>query len=124
MWLEKCKGVINTLINTKNRLAWDNTFMPEEEHIVPTFKKASFDFSRFEKPKTKANSERASLLEPFITRLNASRVAGGYKPLSAGFYASKMTHIPTDDLHAFYRKLDASPNFSAIWYYYCKPKKK
>jgi hypothetical protein len=98
--------------------------MPEEEYTVPTFKKASFDFSRFEKPKSKANSERASLLEPFVTRLNASRIAGGYKSLSAGFYASKMTHIATDELHAFYKKLEASPNFSAIWWYHCCPKKK
>jgi hypothetical protein len=98
--------------------------MPEEEHIVPTFKKASFDFSRFEKPKSKAGSERASLIEPFVIKLNNSRLVGGYKPLGASFYASKMTHIPTDELHAFYRKLEQSPNFSAIWYWHCAPKKK
>lgn len=94
-----------------------------EEYNVPKTKKASFDFSRFEKPITKANSERASLIEPFVTRLNNSRIAGGYKPLGAGFYASKMTHIETDDLHAFYKKLEQSDNFSALWWYYCVPKK-
>ena len=98
--------------------------MPEEEHIVPTFKKASFDFSRFEKPKTKANSERASLLEPFITRLNASRVTGGYKPLSAGFYASKMTHHKTEDLDGYYKDLHKSNNFCALWWWQNVPKKK
>lgn len=85
------------------------------------------DFShlqaRIEKPTTKANSERASLIEPFVTRLNNSRIAGGYKPLGAGFYAYKMSHIETEDLHAFYKKLEGGKNFSSLWYYYCVPKK-
>ena len=98
--------------------------MPEEEHIVPTFKKASFDFSRFEKPKTKANSERASLIEPFVTKLNNSRVAGGYKPYTSSFIASKMSHIKTSDLHAHYQMLDKSKNFCALWHWYNMPKKK
>lgn len=87
-------------------------------------KRIEIDMSRFQRVKTKANSERASLLEPFITKLNSSRLSGGYKPLSAGFYASKMTHIATDELHAFYKKLEQSPNFSAIWWWTCCPKKK
>ena len=98
--------------------------MPEEEHIVPAFKKASFDFSRFEKPKSKANSERASLIEPFVTKLNNSRIAGGYKPLPPSFYAQKMALIPTDELHAFYKELDNSKNFCALWWWKCCPKKK
>lgn len=85
------------------------------------------DFShiqtRIVQPTTKANSERAELLERFVTRLNSSRVAGGYKPLGAGFYASKMSHIDTEDLHAFYKKLEGGKNFSSLWYYYCAPKK-
>jgi nucleoside diphosphate kinase len=79
--------------------------------------------ARIAKPTTKANSERAELLERFVTRLNASRVAGGYKPLGAKFYAMKMSHIETDELHAFYKKLDSARNFSSLWYYYCVPKK-
>jgi len=86
------------------------------------------DFShvkaRIEKPITKATSQRSAEIEPFVKRLNNSRIAGGYKPLTAGFYASKMSHITTEDLPAFYKKLDQSPNFSAIWYWHCKPKKK
>ena len=78
---------------------------------------------RIEKPTTKATSERAELLERFVTRLNSSRVAGGYKPLGAGFYASKMALIPTDELHAFYKELDSSKNFSALWWWKCKTKK-
>lgn len=95
-----------------------------DEYHMPAIKKASFDFSRFEKPKSKANSERASLIEPFVTRLNNSRIAGGYKKLGANFYASKMSHIPTDELHAFYKKLEQSDNFCALWWWHCNPKKK
>ena len=85
------------------------------------------DFShiqaRIQKPTTKANSERASLIELFVTKLNNSRRAGGYKPLTPGFYASKMAHIETDDLFAFYKKLEGGTNFSSLWWYYCCPKK-
>jgi len=80
--------------------------------------------ARIEQPTTKANSERAELLERFVTRLNNSRVAGGYKPLGAKFYAMKMSHIETEELHAFFKKLDSARNFSSLWYYYCCPKKK
>jgi len=79
--------------------------------------------ARIQKPTTKANSERAELLERFVTRLNGSRVASGYKALGAGFYASKMAHIETEDLHAFYRKLEGAKNFSSLWWHYCSPKK-
>jgi hypothetical protein len=86
------------------------------------------DFShiqaRIEQPTTKANSERAELLERFVTRLNNSRIAGGYKPLGPKFYATKMALIPTDELHMFYKELDSSKNFSALWWWKCNPKKK
>jgi hypothetical protein len=95
-----------------------------EEYNVPKTKKASFDFSRFEKPVTKANSERASLIEPFVTRLNNSRIAGGYKPYTAGFVASKMSHIKTQDIYAHYEMLNKSKNFCALWHWYNVPKKK
>lgn len=80
--------------------------------------------SRIEKPTTKATSERAELIEKFVTRLNNSRVAGGYKPLGAKFYAMKMSHIETDELHAFYKKLDQSDSFCKLWWWHCNPKKK
>jgi len=95
-----------------------------DDYQVLKSKKASFDFSRFEKPKSKATSERASLIEPFVTRLNNSRIAGGYKPLRASFYAQKMALIPTDELHMFYKELDNSKNFSALWWWKCNGKKK
>jgi len=97
----------------------------ENEYQSPiAFKKATFDFARFEKPITKATSERASLIEPFVTKLNNSRSVGGYKPYTAGFVASKMSHIQTDDLHAHYQMLNGSKNFCALWHWYNMPKKK
>lgn len=85
------------------------------------------DFShlqaRIQKPTTKATSERAELIERFVTRLNASRT-GKYKPLPAAFYASRMSHIPTDELHAFFKKLDQSNSFCKLWWWHCNPKKK
>ena len=78
---------------------------------------------RIEKPTSNANSQRAFELERFVTKLNQSRVAGGYKPLGAGFYASKMSHIETEDLHEFYKKLEGAKNFSSLWWHYCMPKK-
>jgi hypothetical protein len=86
------------------------------------------DFShiqaRLQKPTTKASSQRAAELEPFVTRLNNSRVANGYRPYTPGFVASKMSHIDTDDLHAHYKMLDNSKNFCALWHWYNCPKKK
>lgn len=73
--------------------------------------------------KTKFNP-RNERLRPFCERINASRRAGGYKPYPEAMIATKMSHIATDDLVAFYKKLDQSPNFSAIWHWHCKPKKK
>lgn len=80
--------------------------------------------SRFEKPISKATNQRAFEIEPFVKRLNASRIASGYKPYPVALIAKHMSHIDTDDLVAFYKKLDQSNNFCALWHYYCKPKKK
>ena len=86
------------------------------------------DFShiqaRLEKPTSKATNQRSADIEPFVIKLNNSRLVGGYKPYSAAFVASKMSHIDTDELHFFYKKLDTSKNFCALWHYFCKPKKK
>jgi hypothetical protein len=95
-----------------------------DDYISPEIKKPTFDLSRFSKPKSKANSERSSLIEMFVTKLNNSRMAGGYKPYSPEFIATKMSHVETQDLHAFYKKLDQSKSFGGLWHYYCMPKKK
>ena len=79
---------------------------------------------RIQKPTTKAKDERASLIEPFVVRLNASRTAGGYRPYSAGYVASKMSHIDTDELDFHYKQLASSKNFCALWHWYNAGKKK
>ena len=97
----------------------------ENEYQAPmAFKKSTFDFARFQKPTSGANSERASLLQPFIERLNDSRRAGGYRPYTCGYVASKMSHIATDELDFHYKQLASSKNFCALWHYYNVPKKK
>lgn len=85
-------------------------------------KRVDIDMSRFQVAKSKITNERQELIEKFVTRLNNSRKAGGYKPLGAGFYASKMSLIPTDELHLFYKELDQSKNFCALWWWKIKQK--
>ena len=86
------------------------------------------DFShiqlRITQPINGASSERSSLIEPFVTRLNDSRKAGGYKPLGAAFFASKMSHIATDELHFHFKQCAGAKNFSSLWWYMNCPKKK
>lgn len=85
-------------------------------------KQIGFDLSRFKVEKTNITNERQELVEKFVTKLNNSRIAGGYKPLGAAFYASRMAMIPTDELYAFYKELDNSKNFSALWWHKCQVK--
>jgi hypothetical protein len=85
--------------------------------------KELFDISRYSKPTTKATSERSFQVERFVTRLNESRARKGYKPYTAAFVATRMSYIKTDELDFFYNKLSEAKNFSALWHYYCLPKK-
>lgn len=100
-----------------------------EDYQAPQKMKTGADlfggqFARYSKPTTKANSERASLLEPFVTRLQREATRDGYKPMSAARIASLMAYIDTDDLHYFYKKLDDSPCFGGIWDWYVNPRGK
>ena len=91
----------------------------ENEYQAPmAFKKSTFDFARFQKPITKANSERASLLEPFIERLQRDARLAGYKPMSKARICMLMAYIDTEDLYTFHKKLTKSPNYGAIWNWY------
>lgn len=67
---------------------------------------------------------RNERLRPFVERINASRVAAKYKPYTPAFIASRMSHIETEELDAFYKKLLQANNFCALWHFYCKPKKR
>jgi len=84
-----------------------------------------FDIKRYQKPKSKATSARSAAIEPFVTKLNHSRTQSGYKPLTPGFYASKMSHIKeVEDLHAHYKQCEQAKNFYSLWWYMNCPKKK
>ena len=68
---------------------------------------------------------RNERLKPFVERINKSREEAGYKPYSKAFIASKMSHIETSELDAFFKKLDQSDSFGGLWHWYCtNPKKK
>lgn len=86
-------------------------------------KRVELDMSRFKVEKSNIKSERAELIERFVTRLNNSRITAGYKPLGVKFYATKMALIPTDELHMFYKELDQSKNFCALWWWKCSKNK-
>ena len=91
----------------------------ENEYQAPmAFKKSTFDFSRFSKPTTGATSERASLLEPFIERLQRDARLAGYKPMSKARICMLMGYIATEDLYAFHKKLEASPCYGGVWNWY------
>ena len=55
-------------------------------------------------PKSKRSSERGDLLDTFLSRLNPSRKAAGYRPLSYGRLAYLLTGIKTTDLYALQSK--------------------
>lgn len=80
-------------------------------------KTISFDLERYTKPTTKANSERAELLEKFLNRLNPPRVEAGYKPLSAARLGMMLAHVPTEDLYPFYRECEQAKSFGKLFHY-------
>lgn len=70
---------------------------------------------------TAPRSERAEILEQFITRLNGER--GTYKPLTAGFIASRMAQAglkSNTDLYWFYKYCDDAQHFSKCWWWALK----
>lgn len=77
---------------------------------------------RIEKPTTKVTSERGELLEKFVKRINQSRKNTGYRPYPVAYIAKLMAYIPTSELYAFYKKLEQSNNFVALWHWHVKPK--
>jgi len=90
-----------------------------QDYTVPQkMKSLATNLNRFKRPTTKANSERASLLEPFIERLQRDARLAGYKPMSKARICMLMAYIATEDLYAFHKKLCASPCYGGIWNYY------
>jgi hypothetical protein len=67
-------------------------------------------------------SERATLLKPFIKRIDGDRAKKKLRPYGAAHIAQCMSFIKTEELHFFYQKLDAAKSFGGLWHHYCKPK--
>ena len=73
------------------------------------------DMSRFQIKK--GGSERGEQLDKFLERLNPARIQAGYKPLNHARLGMMLAHIPTDDLHAFYRQCETANNFSKFFWW-------
>lgn len=68
---------------------------------------------------------RQELIKKFVDRLNASRLEGGYKPLTARFIATKMYQAGLKDdfdLWWFWGWCNDSKNFSSCWWWSLKAK--
>ena len=79
-------------------------------------------FSKYKNlQQVKRFNRREEMLKMFVERINNARV-GKYKPYTPSFIAMKMSHIKTEELEFFYKKLDSSKNFSSLWHWYCCPK--
>jgi hypothetical protein len=57
------------------------------------------DMSRYTKPTTKANSNRAHLIEQFLERLNPGRKQAGYPELTPARLGKMVAHLSDDDLY-------------------------
>ena len=72
-------------------------------------------------------TERGSLLDEFLLRLNPGRKAKGYDPLTYGRLAYLLTGIDTKDLYALLSKCNDAErrgyNWGAIFFKEIKPNK-
>lgn len=96
-----------------------------EEEIITIKSTASLftGMERFSVVEKNRGSQRGEMLDKFLERLNPSRIAAGYKPLSHARIATMLSHIPTDYLFAFYRQCETSQlPFSAYFHWSLKAK--
>lgn len=83
-------------------------------------------FGKYQKTtEKKRSSERGQLLDSFLSRLNVSRLEGGFKPLTHGRLSYMLAGIPTSDLYALQSKCDDAERrnypWSAIFWKEIKP---
>lgn len=71
-------------------------------------------------PKSR-RTERGDLVTEFTERLNSNR--GAYKPLTVSYIAFLLSHINVSDLYLLLKKCNEAKSFSALFWYYVKPKK-
>jgi hypothetical protein len=65
--------------------------------------------------KKRVVSERSDLYDTILSRLNPSRIKGGYKPLTHGRLAYLLTGIPTKDLYALLSNCDGAERRGFPW---------
>lgn len=82
------------------------------------------DLSRYQQPRSKATSERAELIEKFLSRLNPPRIADGFKPLTPARLGAMLAHVPTEDLWPFYRSCEQANSFSRFFHWSLRPRDK
>jgi len=66
-------------------------------------------------PKKTHHSERGDLYDTLLSRLNPSRIKGGYRPLTHGRLAYLLTGIPTKDLYALLSNCDDAERRGFPW---------
>jgi hypothetical protein len=54
----------------------------------------------------KGGSERADLIKQFLDRINPIRREGGFGEITPSRMGMLLSHIPTDELYAFYKMCD------------------
>jgi hypothetical protein len=94
------------------------------DYQIP-IKAKCFDSSHkcFKIVKGNRGSARGENLDKFLERLNRERDAEGYKPYTIERVAVLLAHVPTDDLHAFYKQCEqAGIPFGAYFHWSLKPK--
>ncbi|MER0170329.1 MAG: hypothetical protein DU489_06945 [Nitrosomonas sp.] len=86
--------------------------------------KINFASKNFQIIKNNRGSQRGEMLDKFLEKLNLARKGDGYKLLTHSRLSKMLSHIPTEDLHAFYRQCEtAKIPFGAFFYWSLKVKK-
>ena len=67
-----------------------------------------FENYNIPEPQTNIKSERADLINQFLTRINNERIGSPYPPMTAKGVAMKVSHVKTGELHAFYKRCDSA----------------
>jgi len=93
------------------------------EDQTPIVKQIKFDLSRFKVEKNLRGSRRGEMIDKFLSRINPSREAGGYKPLTPAALNRMISHIPTDQLYPFYKDCERAKNFSKYFFWSIKANK-
>jgi len=75
------------------------------------------------KEKSKITNQRQEIIKMFLDRLNASREASGFKPLTPAFVGVRLRFLKScSELRQFYGYCDEAKNFSSTWWWATNPK--